>query len=299
MRKKEKPEKLQNHEKPEKPEKKKMGKGRKALLIIASVMLAAGLGLVLFPPISNFIGARIAEKQIKAFEDRLERVITEDDDLGTGITSLTYADALEAGEIDKQGYPIDSKGKRKGKQVLFSADLERLKRDVIAYNEELKTYQGAKFMGKLDFGNPALRLRDYGITDGVYGYVSAPSINMKLPIYLGASDANMSYGAAHMTYTSLPFGGVDTNAVVAGHTGYIGRIFFDNIRRLGTGDKIYVRTFWGTLTYEVKDSQIHDPSEAECAFIQKGKDMFTMFTCTPKGGGQFNRYFVMCERVTE
>ena len=287
-------EKAENAEKTEKPKK---GKGRKILIIIASVLLAAGLVLVLFPPVSNFIGRRIAEKQTKAFDDRLERIITEDDDLGTGITATTYEDALRAGQIDKQGYPLDKNGKRKGKQVLFSKDLQRLKRDVIAYNEELKKNQGAKFEDRLDFSYPALRLRDYGITDGVYGYVSAPAINMKLPIYLGTSDANMSYGAAHMTFTSLPLGGKDTNAVVAGHTGYVGRIFFDNIRRLGIGDKIYVKTFWGQLTYQVTDKQAREPNESECAFIQPGKDMFTMFTCTPKGGGQFGRYFVMCERV--
>ena len=55
---------------------------------------------------------------------------------------------------------------------------------------------------------------------------------MRLPIYLGANSSNMSYGAAHMSATSLPIGGKNTNAVLAGHTGYIGRIFFDNLRNL-------------------------------------------------------------------
>ena len=160
-------------------------------------------------------------------------MISDDSDAGTGITQKTYADALKAGEIDSEGYAVDKEsGKRTSSvPVVFKADLDRLKRDSIAYNEDLKKTQGSKFNGSGDFnGKSALDLRDYGIYDGVYGYVSAPSIDMLLPIYLGTSDSNMSYGAAHMTFTSLPIGGADTNAVIAGHTGYVGRIFFDNLR---------------------------------------------------------------------
>lgn len=75
------------------------------------------------------------------------------------------------------------------------------------------------------YSQAAVNLEDYGITDGIYGYVTAETINMRLPIYLGANSSNMSYGAAHMSATSLPIGGKNTNAVLAGHTGYIGRIF--------------------------------------------------------------------------
>ena len=270
------------------------------LIIIASILLLAGLALLLFPPVSNYIGKQKARHKTEDYEKTLTYVISEDSDAGTGITQKTYADALKAGEIDSEGYAVDKEsGKRTSSApVVFKADLDRLKRDSIAYNEDLKKTQGSKFNGSGDFnGKSALDLRDYGIYDGVYGYVSAPSIDMLLPIYLGTSDSNMSYGAAHMTFTSLPIGGADTNAVIAGHTGYVGRIFFDNLRSLNIGDKITVRNFWETLTYEVSEKNTFKPNESAAAFIKEGEDLFTMFTCTPSASGDFDRFFVKCRRV--
>ena len=270
------------------------------LIIIASILLLAGLALLLFPPVSNYIGKQKARHKTEDFEKTLTYVISDDSDAGTGITQKTYADALKAGEIDSEGYAVDKEsGKRTSSvPVVFKADLDRLRRDSIAYNEDLKKTQGSKFNGSGDFnGKSALDLRDYGIYDGVYGYVSAPSIDMLLPIYLGTSDSNMSYGAAHMTFTSLPIGGADTNAVIAGHTGYVGRIFFDNLRSLNIGDRITVRNFWETLTYEVSEKNTFKPNESAAAFIKEGEDLFTMFTCTPSASGDFDRFFVKCRRV--
>ena len=95
----------------------------------------------------------------------------------------------------------------------------------------------------------------------VYGYVSAPSIGLELPIYLGGNDDNMALGAAHMTYTSLPIGGESTNCVLSGHSGYIGRIFFDYLPNLSIGDEIVVENYWDTLTYKVIDKQINKSYE--------------------------------------
>ena len=274
---------------------------RVILIVIASVLLVAGLALVLFPPISNHINKRIAHEKTENFEKTLTYIISDESDAGTGVTKKTYAEAREAGEVDDEGYAVDKSGSRTSDApVLFKADLDRLWRDSKAYNEELKTSQGSRFNGSGDFnGRTALDLRDYGIFNGIYGYVSAPSIDMLLPIYLGTSDSNMSYGAAHMTYTSLPIGGVDTNAVIAGHTGYVGKIFFDNLRELNIGDKVTVRNFWDTLTYEVIEKNTFKPNESAAAFIEDGEDLFTMFTCTPSTSGDFDRYFVKCRRVAE
>ena len=66
----------------------------------------------------------------------------------------------------------------------------------------------------------------------------------------------MSYGAAHMSATSLPIGGKNTNAVLAGHTGYIGRIFFDNLRNLKIGDWVSITNYWDTLNYKVVETKV-------------------------------------------
>ena len=139
----------------------------------------------------------------------------------------------------------------------------------------------------------ALDLTKYGIFDNIYGYVSAPSIGMELPIYLGANDGTMSYGAGHLCYTSLPTGGADTNAVLAGHTGYIGRWLFDSVSSLSVGDEVSVTTYFGKLDYRVTRVLNRAPNDSDILFIEKGKDKLTLITCIDGGSA---RRVVVCER---
>ena len=139
----------------------------------------------------------------------------------------------------------------------------------------------------------ALDLTKYGIYDNIYGYVSAPSIGLELPIYLGANDTTMSLGAGHLCYTSLPTGGEDTNVVLAGHTGYIGRWLFDSVVNLGVGDTVEVTTYFGSLKYTVKKVMDKSPKDGDIMFIEKGKDKLTLVTCIQGGAA---RRVVVCER---
>lgn len=187
---------------------------KKILTGVAIAMLVVGIGLVAFPPISNFIGTQISNGEADGFDTRVEEA--EDG---------SFEQAVKDGKVDEEGYKIDREGKRTSKQpVVFKADLDRLFNDSVAYNKKLETNQ-YEMLRNDTYSQAAVNLEDYGITDGIYGYVTAETINMRLPIYLGANSSNMSYGAAHMSATSLPIGGKNTNAVLAGHTGYIGRIF--------------------------------------------------------------------------
>ena len=104
---------------------------KKVITVLAIVMLVAGLGLLLFPPISNYVGTLIANSEVDKFNTQLENII----DDGT-----TYNEALESGRIDSDGY-LDDNGTQCDSPVLFKADLDRLYKDSIAYNEQLKTSQ--------------------------------------------------------------------------------------------------------------------------------------------------------------
>ena len=261
---------------------------RKIVITIASVMLVAGMGLLLFPVVSNFIGTKISEAETENFEKQAAN-IAED---------MSFDEAVENGIVDDEAYPIDEKGKRTSDtRLVFDVDIKRLFEDSLEYNAGLKNNQSSNIIGDNAFATPVHDLRIYVFMDGIYGYVSAPTIGMKLPIYLGASDANMSYGVGHMTYTSLPTGGNNTNTVLAGHTGYIGRVFFDNLRNLAIGDRVTLRNYWTNLEYQVVETKICTPYEAEDVLIKDGKDMLTMITCISVGRGVTNRYYVICERV--
>ena len=138
-------------------------------------------------------------------------------------------------------------------------------------------------------------LSSYGIFDGLYGYVSAPAIDMKLPIYLGANEYNMSMGAAHLCFTSLPIGGTGTNCVLSGHNGYIGRTFFDYIPNLSIGDSVTLTNYWNTLNYKVIKTFTRKDNEVEEIFIDDNKDLLSMFTCYREDGIK-KRFYVVCER---
>lgn len=259
---------------------------RKILFILASVMLLTGLGLVLFPPISNSVGTAIAKNEIEKF-----------DEIINNIAEGSFEEAFEKGKIDSKGYPIDEKENRTSDtQIIFEVESGRLLEDSLAYNEELKSTQ-TQMLTTESYSRQVLNLLDYGVITNIYGYVSAPTIDMQLPVYLGASDYNMSYGVAHLCYTSLPTGGESTNTVIAGHTGYIGRIYFDKLRYLQIGDSIEFTNYWGKLNYKVSETKIVEENDSADIYIKEGKDLLTLITCISDGNGGFDRYVVICERA--
>ena len=157
---------------------------KKVVLIIAIVMLVVGLGLLLFPPVSNLIGKQISKGQTETFDNRANAVISEGSDADTGVTAKTFQQALERKEVDKQGYPIDKNGNRtRQSPVLFAEDLERLWNDSVAYNEDLKTTQGSRFLDSDSAIYSALDLWSYGACDDIYQH--------RLSSAVGSHNGNM------------------------------------------------------------------------------------------------------------
>ncbi len=248
---------------------------RKILTVVAIIILLTGIGFLLFPTVSNFIGQQRANNVIEEYSETLDHVIKEDDPETAkelGITAKSFEEALEKGEIDEEGYPVNSEGVRTySYTVSFEYDLDRLYSDSKEYNASIFHHQG---------------------TVDTINY--APSIDLYLPVYLGANDSMMSYGAAHLSGTSLPIDEKNTNVAIAGHTGYIGRIFFDNIKRLDLGDTVSFTNYWETIDYEVIDFKTVAPNETGDIYI--GRQLMTLITCTPDGHGGFGRYLVICEK---
>lgn len=257
---------------------------RKILGIVAFLLISLGFILVVFPIVSNYIGVQVAHTTVSDFKNNKTAVYG-----GEKTTDNSNEAESNSGNTNEDSEHSNNK-------VNYKVDVDRLYKDSVAYNEMLKIKQ-YDLLHDENYRQPSLNLSEYGIPDGVYGYVAAPSIGMELPIYLGASDYNMSFGAAHMTYTSLPIGGKSTNTVLSGHTGYIGRIFFDYINNLEIGDEVVVENYWSKLTYTVKDKRIHKKYQSSDCYISDGKDLLTMLTCVSDGKGGFDRYYVICERL--
>ena len=280
-----------------KKEKRRFKLWQKIVLTIAVIFLVTGIGFLAFPTVSNFFGQQNANGIIDDFNNTLEYVVPEsgtNDNVPASVTSKNHADAVKKGEVDDEGYAIDGDGKRISKYpIVFKYDLDALYRDSVKYNKSLINHQGT--VETTNFSSAALKMSNYGLSN-FYCYISAPSIDMYLPVYLGANDSMMSCGAAHLAGTSLPIDMKDTNAAIAGHTGYIGRIFFDNIRKLEIGDKVTVHNYWETINYKVTGYKVVKPTECNDFLIQNGKQMLTLITCIKSKDKGYDRYLVFCEK---
>ena len=127
--------------------------------------------------------------------------------------------------------------------------------------------------------------------------ISIPALELEMPLYLGATYQHMADGAAHLSQTSIPIGGENTNAVIAGHRGWGGAAYFRYVTELKPGDEVFITNLWGTLTYRVADTQIILPHEVDQILIQEGRDLLTLLTCHPYASGGKQRYLVICERA--
>lgn len=117
--------------------------------------------------------------------------------------------------------------------------------------------------------------------DGVFGYLDIPRINERLPIYLGATSANLGKGVAQIEGTSLPIGGSGTHSVIAGHRGWRGTPVFRYVDELKSGDEFYIHVYGKVLTYEVVGQEVILPAQSEKLEIDPAKDQVTLLTCTP------------------
>ena len=168
---------------------------------------------------------------------------------------------------------------------------------MVRYNEAIYTQGQAGLSCEYDYQKPSFTLTQYGLADEVFGVISIPAMELEMPIFLGATEQHMADGAAHLSQTSLPIGGENTNCVIAGHRGYNGASYFRYIDKLKVGDLVSVTNLWERLTYRVCEIKIIDPHDVTEILIQPGRELLTLLTCHPYASGGRQRYVVYCERV--
>lgn len=137
-----------------------------------------------------------------------------------------------------------------------------------------------------------------GYPDAV-GMLDIPKIGEQLPLYIGASDENLARGAAQITGTSLPFGGMNSHSVIAGHRGWYGSNFFINIDHLAPGDLIYLSYLDQEGFYVTTDSELIEPWQTtKLTEKTPDKEELTLLTCHPLFSTQ-QRLLVHSRRLTE
>lgn len=131
---------------------------------------------------------------------------------------------------------------------------------------------------------------------GLMARIKIPAIDVDLPIYHGTSDEVLLRGVGHLEGTALPVGGLDTHSVLTAHRGLAESTLFTNLDKVQVDDKFVIEVFGEVLTYQVRQTQVVEPSETETLLPVVGEDLMTLVTCTPLGINS-QRIFVTGQRV--
>lgn len=217
---------------------------------------------------------------------------------GIGFFSYPIALKLAFDRSANQAMADFDRLKSQASQTADEAGLyPELRQAMDAYNRQLYADGQSGLVDPSSYEQPDFRLSDYGIDSDVLGYISIPAIAVKLPIYNGASQENMTRGATYLANTSLPVGGENTNCVIAAHTRHKGIPMFKRITELQQGDEIYITNFWETLVYRVTETRVIDPTDIQNIYIQEGRSLITLSTCHPYPHN-YQRYLVYAEQVS-
>ena len=134
-------------------------------------------------------------------------------------------------------------------------------------------------------------------SSGIMGYINIPKINVMLPIYHGLDEAVLQVAIGHIEATSLPVGcesyshekrevtdqSDGSHSVISGHRGLPSAKLFTDLDQLVEGDQFSLTVLNETMTYEVDQIRIVEPTDLSQLQLEQGQDYCTLVTCTPYG----------------
>ena len=208
-----------------------------------------GIGLLLYPFISDYVNSRHQSRVVENYQD-----------------SVSKLDDSE-------------------KQALFQKAAE--------YNQRLASTKDAFYHPELVAGYE----NTLDITGtGIMGYLNIDKIDLELPIYHSVDDDVLQIAVGHLPGTSLPVGGAGTHTVLSGHRGLPSAKLFSDLDKLEPGDRFTITVLSEVFTYQVEHTKSVEPSEVDDLQLEPGRDLCTLFTCTPYGINT-QRLFVRAKRV--
>lgn len=218
----------------------KNGKLRK---LIRAVIILIGIGVLVYPSLSQFLSEQNASRAVSSYDDTVSK--TEQARLDALLEEAREYNKMLASSTKLQKPPVDANGEP------ISPD----------------SYQ------------QILNLNG----DGMMGYITVPKLNITACIFHGTEESALQIGIGHLKNTSLPVGGETTHAVLSGHRGLPTADLFTDLDQLTEGDVFYIKVLDHTLCYTVDQILTVLPDETEELAIQEGKDYVTLVTCTPYG----------------
>lgn len=226
--------------------------------ILPLLVILAGLLVLLYPTISNYLVEQNASRAIASYDAATVDLGQEEREQMLA-DAHAYNDALAASSGASPQAPEGGEPAQVG--------------ETLAY-EDLLNLNG----------------------DGMMGYIIIPRLKETLPVYHGTSEPVLQVGVGHLSDSSLPVGGPGTHAALSGHRGLPSARLFTDLNKMKVGDLFYIRVLDQTLAYKVTSIETVLPNETESLAIQPGKDLVTLITCTPYGINS-HRLLVHAERT--
>lgn len=227
-------------------------------LIGPLLIMMAGLGLLLYPFVSDIINQRAQSQTVKVLENRVR---------------ATPGRRLESEKKKAEAY--NRRLLQGTSQVTDPFDPNAVSPSDIEYDDTLNLNG-----------------------DGVMGELIIPKISVDLPILHRTVDASLTRGGAgHVIKSSLPIGGRSTHSVLAGHTGLPTARLFDRLNELKTGDWFVIRVLGEDHAYKVYSIETVLPADTSSLTIKNSQDLVTLVTCTPYGVNT-HRLLVHAHRVS-
>lgn len=240
-----------------------MNKKKKSRLIrkIVSVLIfLAGLGIFLYPTISDAYG-KYRDSKLK----------------------VKYNTAINSMESSNREKELE--------------DAERYNENLIAKNRQIVS--GMQFKPKDEDRteeNDEYESLLSSSAAGLMGYLDIPKLAVSLPLYHYTDDEVLNKGIGHMHGSSLPVGGEGTHAIFIGHRGLPSLKLFSDLDEMKKGDTFYIHVLDRILAYRVFSVDVVLPTEVDSLRIEDGRDLVTLVTCTPYGVNT-HRILVRAERT--
>ena len=216
-------------------------------LIIIYGLLLGGLGLLLFPIVTNAINDHSHHATVTQY-DKDVKALSKKALADKAAAAKHYNEQLASGEQanEQTSDPFSKKDPRQSEQA-----------------DKINSYANIVDVG------------------GALGYITIPKINVELPIYNGTNDVVLSKGIGHLQNTAMPVGGLGTHSVLTGHRGLATATMFRHLDQLTFGDCFYIHTLDKTLAYQVDNVKIVNPSDTKSFEVDASKDYVTLLTCHP------------------
>lgn len=226
---------------------------RNFLSILLSLILIAGLGLLLYPTFANWWNSTRQSRL-------LEQYVSE-------INEVDQKDVLAAIESAKE-YNSDIAKSTEGIAWKLSDDRK------ISYNRELNI-SGGGIMGYIEINSLDIMLPIYHGTDDTTLQIGIGHLeSTSLPV--GAKTYDDDKGI-------LTDPNDASHCVISGHRGLPSSRLFTDLDKMQEGDTFALNIYNNLMIYEVDQIRVVLPEDLSELDLEKGKDYCTLVTCTPYG----------------